>query len=134
MNNKKINTSEDSYEGWDDEFLWQRIEFAMNKKRKKKLFIYFVVFGGICVLSGLLFLKNNNDSRINNNSSNVNLTKDDDNKCIQTSNAINKLFQEIKILQKNGPSKQITKNSLESSTKTYNTVSAKETIIEDSRE
>ena len=47
MNNKKINTTEDSYEGWDDEFLWQRIELAMNKKRKKKYFIYFVVPGGI---------------------------------------------------------------------------------------
>ena len=133
MNNKKINSTEDYYEGWDDEFLWQRIEFAMNKKRKKKYFIYFVVLGGICVLSGLLFLKNSNDGKIKSISSNVNLAKDDDNKCIQTSNAINKLFQEIKILQKNGPSKQITKNSLESSTKTYNTVSAKETIIEDSK-
>jgi hypothetical protein len=65
MNNKKINTTEDSYEGWDDEFLWQRIEFAMNKKRKKKLFIYFVVIGGICVLSSLLFLKSNDNVNIN---------------------------------------------------------------------
>ena len=132
MNNKKINTTEDAYEGWDDEFLWQRIEFAMNKKRKKKYFIYFVVLGGICVLSGLLFLKNSNDGKIKSISSNVNLAKDDDNKCIQTSNAINKTFHEIKFSQKNDSSKQITKNSLESSTKTYSTVSAKETIIEDS--
>ena len=133
MNNKKINTTEDSYEGWDDEFLWQRIEFAMNKKRKKKYFIYFVVLGGICVLSGLLFLKNSNGGKIKSISSNVNLAKDDDNKCIQTSNATNKPFHEIKFSQKNDPSKQLITNSLESSTKTYSTVSAKKTIIEDSR-
>lgn len=99
MNNKKINTTEDSYEGWDDEFLWQRIELAMNKKRKKKYFIYFVVLGGICVLSGLLFLKNSKDGKIKSISSNINLTKDDDIKCIQTSKEVNKPFQEIKISQ-----------------------------------
>ncbi len=132
MNNKKINSTEDYYEGWDDEFLWQRIEFAMNKKRKKKYFIYFVVLGGICVLSGLLFLKNSNDGKIKSISSNVNLAKDDDNKCIQTSNATNKPFQEIKISQRNDPSKQLITNFIESSTKTYSTVSAKETIIGDS--
>ena len=106
MNNKKINTTEDSYEGWDDEFLWQRIELAMNKKRKKKYFIYFVVLGGICVLSGLLFLKNSKDGKIKSISSNINLTKDDDIKCIQTSKEVNKPFQEIKISQRNDPANQ----------------------------
>ena len=133
MNNKKINTTEDSYEGWDDEFLWQRIELAMNKKRKKKYFIYFVVLGGICVLSGLLFLKNSKDGKIKSISSNINLTKDDDIKCIQTSKEVNKPFQEIKISQRNDPSKQLITNSIESSTKIYSTVSTKKTIIEDSR-
>lgn len=97
----------------------------MNKKRKKKYFIYFVVLGGICVLSGLLFLKNSKDGKIKSISSNINLTKDDDIKCIQTSKEVNKPFQEIKISQRNDPSKQLITNSIESSTKIYSTVSTK---------
>lgn len=136
MNNKKINSTEDYYEGWDDEFLWQRIEFAMNKKRKKKYFIYFVILGGICVLSSLLFLKSNDNVNIN-YITNIENSKNSKNEILVDCNLGNEMqsgfSRSLRISQTNDQSKQTERDSKSLSTINDKAVGTTEKVSQISR-